>query len=435
MWSVEQALERILAQVEPLPAERVSLLEALGRVLAEDVIADINVPPFTNSAVDGYAVQAKDTTSATLESPVLLQTLSEVMAGTLAEETITPRTAARIMTGAPVPAGADAIVMVEDIRLSEAGTVAILEAATPGQHLRYVGEDIQLGEVVLQAGTFLRPAEIGMLATMGRATVATIRPARVAVLSTGDEVVDIEEGVVPPPGKIRNSNRYALAALVQEVGATLHSLTHVPDEPEATEIALAACSGLPHPSSKDSSPKVGGQGGEGSEGDIRSSTPADVIVTAGGVSVGDRDFVKPALEKLGTLDLWKVAMKPGKPLAFGRIGETLFFGLPGNPVSAMVTFELFVRPALWKLAGRKESDLARKEVQAVLQENVSHVPGRREYVRAITITQNGQFVTRPTGAQGSGILHSMVRANSLLILPEESLGLTAGTSVAVLLLE
>lgn len=407
MWTVEQALEAILARAGRLPEERVPLLESLGRVLAEEIAADIDVPPFDNSAVDGYAVRAEDTAGATPDAPALLRTLADVPAGALAAEAVTAGTAARVMTGAPLPPGADAMVMVEDTRPAEAGRVAILEAARPGDHIRRAGEDVPRGTVVLNAGTRLRAAEIAMLATMGRATVRTVRPAKVAVISTGDEVVDIEEGVIPPPGKIRNSNRYALAALVREAGAIVHSLTHIPDEPTATEAALRAVS----------DPQTG----------------ADVIVTAGGVSVGDRDFVKPALERLGRLELWKVAMKPGKPLAFGGIGDALFFGLPGNPVSAMVTFELFVRPTLWKLAGR--ADLHRPQVRAVLTEAVPHTPGRREYVRAITTTQDGQFVTRPTGAQGSGILHSMTRANSLLIVPPESAGLAAGETAAVLLLE
>ncbi|HZO91788.1 MAG TPA: gephyrin-like molybdotransferase Glp [Chthonomonadaceae bacterium] len=409
MFTVEEALEAILRSARRLPSERVPLLESLGRVLAEDIAADINVPPFDNSAVDGYAVRAADTAGATPEAPVLLRTLADVPAGELARETVTEGTAARVMTGAPMPPGADAMVMVEDTRPAGAGQVAILEAAQPNQHIRQAGEDVRRGEVVLRAGACIRAAEIAMLATMGRASVPTVRPPRVAVISTGDEVVDIEEGVAPPPGKIRDSNRYALAALVREAGAVLHSITHIPDDLAATEAALRACAD-----------PVGG---------------ADVLVTAGGVSVGDRDFVKPALERLGRLDLWRVAMKPGKPLAFGSIGKALFFGLPGNPVSAMVTFELFVRPALWKMAGRDESELARPQVQAVVLEDVPHAPGRREYVRAVTATEGGRFVTRPTGAQGSGILHSMTRANSLLIVPQDSPGIPAGETATVLLLE
>jgi molybdopterin molybdotransferase len=407
--TVEETQEAIRRRVRRLPVEQVPLLEAPGRVLAASVTADIDVPPFDNTAVDGYAVRAADTAGAGPETPVALRTLADVPAGVTGQEAVTAGTAARIMTGAPVPPGADAIVMVEDTRRTDDGRVEILEAAQTGQHVRRAGEDVPKGTEALLAGTFLRAAEIAMLATMGRATVPTFRPARVAVISTGDEVVEIEEGVAPPPGKIRNSNRYALAALVREAGAVVHSLTHIPDELDATLTALRACA----------DPQTG----------------ADLIVTAGGVSVGDRDFVKPALETLGTLELWRVAMKPGKPLAFGSIGDTLFFGLPGNPVSAMVTFELFVRPALGKMAGRAEDELARRQVPARLLEAVAHAPGRREYVRAMTTVQDGQFLTRPTGAQGSGILRSMTLANSLCIIPEESSGVAAGETITVLLLD
>jgi molybdopterin molybdotransferase len=407
MWTVEDALTRILSQAERLSVERIALLDAPGRSLAEDIVSDMRIPPFDNSAVDGYAVRAEDTAGAGEKTPVLLRTLTDISAGVLPTEAVEPGTAARIMTGAPVPPGANAIVMVEDTRNPKPGTVAILEAAKAGQHVRRAGEDAHAGDLVLQAGTRIRSAEVALLAAMGRAQVAVFRPPNVAVISTGDEIVDIEQGVLPPPGKIRDSNRYALAALAREAGAALHSITHIPDDFDATEAAFRECADA--------------------------ETGADVIVTAGGVSVGDRDFVKPVLEKLGQLDLWKIAMKPGKPLAFGSIGRTLFFGLPGNPVSAMVTFELFVRPALWKMMGR--APLERYSVQATVLENIPHTPGRREYVRAVTTTQNGQFVTRSSGAQGSHMLSSMAQANSLLIIPQDSPGLNAGEMATVLLLE
>jgi len=401
-----------------MPAVRLPLQEAHLRVLAEDVAADMDVPPFDNSAVDGYAVLAEDTTGATADSPITLRTLQDIPAGAMPTENITTGMAARIMTGAPVPDGATAIVMIEDTRQSVltvetqernsgGGTVAISEAARTGQHIRRAGGDVRRGEVVLFAGTYLRSAEIGMLATLGRTSVQCVRPPRVAIISTGDEVVAVEEGVVPPPGKIRNSNSIALAAMVREAGADLHSMHHIADDFEATIAVLRECA----------NPESG----------------ADVIVAAGGVSVGDRDFVKPALEAIGTLDLWRVAMKPGKPLAFGRIDDTLFFGLPGNPVSAQVTFELFVRPALRKMMGR--ANLLRPLVMATLTESVSHETGRREYVRAVTVFENGGFVTAPTGAQDSNRQRSLTLANSLLIIPQEAADLPAGTVVDVLLLD
>ena len=407
MRTVEEASEAILGRIERLPTERVPLLQSVGRVLAEAVCTDTDLPSFDNSAVDGYAVRAGDTLGATASNPCRLRTLNDVPAGAPAVQTVQAGTAARVMTGGPLPPGADAMVMIEDTGVAEAGTVEIRSAARPEQHVRRRGEEMRRGDPALSAGTLLRPAEVGMLATVGRATVPVYRQARVAVLTTGDEVAEIVEGRLPPPGHIRNSNRYMLAALVQEAGAALHSLTHVGDDLAATVAAFQALA----------APEAG----------------VDAIVTAGGVSVGDRDFVKPALEKLGRLDLWRVAMKPGKPLAFGSIGSTLFFGLPGNPVSALVTFELFVRPALWKMAGR--TDLNRPHVQAMLTHSVSHVPGRREYVRAFTTSAHGQFVTTPTGkAQGSGMLSSLTAANSLLIVPAEAATLPAQSVVEVMLL-
>ena len=407
MRTVEEAWEAIMGKVNRLPTEQVPLLQSAGRVLAEPACADTDVPPFDNSAVDGYAVQARVTAGATAAKPCRLRTLDEVPAGAPALQTVQSGTAVRVMTGGPLPLGADAMVMIEDTAVSEAGWVEIHAEARSEQHVRRRGEEMHRGAEALKIGTLLRPAEMGMLATLGFAAVPVYRQARVAVVTTGDEVVDIVPGEIPPPGHIRNSNRYMLAALVQEAGGALHSLTHVRDDLGAVEAAFRTLSAP--------------------------GTGADVILTAGGVSVGDRDFVKPALEKLGRLDLWRVAMKPGKPLAFGSIGNTLFFGLPGNPVSAMVTFELFVRPALWKMAGR--TVLERPRVQATLTHPVPHLPGRREYVRAVTRCEQGRFVTTPTGAlQGSGALSSLTQANSLLIVPTDAEMLPALSVVEVLLL-
>ncbi len=403
MRTVEEALSQILKAVKPGGTQRTPLLESLGLVLAEGIVSDIPIPPFSNSAVDGYAVRAEDTLGADRLRPVILKEAGEILAGQVSQESVASGTAMRIMTGAPIPPGADALVMIEDcVRLS-GNRVEIHEAAESGRHVRLQGEDIRQGEVVLSQGTLIRPAEIAMLATMGRSNVLTYRKPRVAVISTGDEVVEIETGIIPPPGKIRNSNRYALAAMVIEAGGIIHSLTHIPDDLEKTKEALRMCA------------------------------EADVIVTAGGVSVGDRDYVKPALEALGTLELWQVAMKPGKPLAFGRIGHTLFFGLPGNPVSAMVTFELFVRPALWKMAGRAEKLLTRMQVQAKLTHSIRHAPGRREYVRVSTFERDGELFATPTGAQGSGILRSMTLSDSLLIIPAEYEDMDAGEQAIVIL--
>jgi len=264
---------------------------------------------------------------------------------------------------------------------------------------------------VLQANTFIGPSEVGMLAMMGAASPLCIRRPRVAALSTGDELV--EPSLIPGPGQIRDSNRFALAALIQSNGAEVHSTQHLPDDLDITEHALRRCAGLD------------------------GSAPADIILTSGGVSVGDRDFVKPALEKIGTLSLWRVNMKPGKPIAFGSIprtdgGSTLFFGLPGNPVSTMVTFELFVRPALWKMMGRR--DLHRPRITATLAADVEHRPGRQEFIRATVGYAEAGWQAVPTGAQGSGILGSMLRANALIVAPADSGDIAAGTAVTAILI-
>lgn len=408
MKTVEEALEIILAQTLRRSEERVPLLDSVGRILSEGIASDIPLPPFDNSAMDGYAVRAEDVAGATPETPVTLRLIADIPAGVQPTETIVPGTAARILTGAMMPSGADAVVMQEETRPGEnASSIAVLEAVKPEQHVRLTGEDVACGEVILRAGARIRPQEIALLATVGKANVPTIRPPRVAVVSTGDEVVEIEEGVAPPPGKIRNSNQAVLAALVGQSGGTLHSLTHIPDDPEATENAIRI---LSHP-----------------------ETGADVIVTAGGVSVGDRDYVKPALEKLGTLELWRVAMKPGKPLAFGSVGDTLFFGLPGNPISAMVTFLLFVRPVLRKMAGYPETEWSLPSVTATVTEAIPHFPGRREYIRAhLSRSPEGGYHAEPTGGQGSSTLHSLHRANALLIVPEASEGVEPGEKLMAL---
>ena len=406
MKNVEDVLAMILAQARPLEMQRVPLLEAHGRTLAADMRADRDAPPFDNSAVDGYAVRAVDTHGANADASVRMKVTTSIAAGDAPSTApLLSGTAIRIMTGAPVPPQCDAIVMLEDTQTPDAENVLILEAAQAGQHIRAAGAMYSAGQIVLAAGTLIRAAEIGLLATFGQVEVSIFRPARVAIFSTGDELIEVDAPAAP--GKIRDSNRYMLAALVREAGAVIHSSVHLPDSLEATVTALqeAAQSG------------------------------ADIIITAGGVSVGDHDYIKPALEQLGTLDVWRVALKPGKPLAFGRIGETLFFGLPGNPVSAYVTFELFARPALWKMMGHPESSLARRMVQSRLTETVPHRPGRREYVRAVTTTDDTGFQSHLTGTQESHILSSVTQANSLLIVPEEAEDLAAGTIAFVLLLD
>jgi molybdopterin molybdotransferase len=403
MLSVEEALAAILSEVEPLPAITVPLDACCGLVLAEDVFADTDVPRFDNSAVDGYAVKSSDFTTGTV--PMTLRVVGDIAAGALDLPEVVSGSAVRIMTGAPLPPGADAVVMLEDTRV-QTDTVEILEAPGAEQHVRRAGRDVRTGDRVLARGETIRPAEIAMLATAGYAEVAVVRQPTVAIVTTGDELVDVERGTPPPAGRIRNSNRYALAALVRRAGGIMADARHVPDDLAATEEAFHALS----------------------TGDRR----VDVVIAAGGVSVGDRDFVKPAIERLGRIDLWRVRMKPGKPLAFGRISETLVVGLPGNPASAMVTFELFVLPLLLRLAGRADAELEPRIVRATTTQAVEHIPGRREYVRAVTRYIEGRYETCPAGDQGSAMIGSLTRANSLLIVPEERGDLAPGETVEVL---
>lgn len=400
MISVEEATKIVLENVGPLDAETVRLLDLPGRVLAEDISADINIPPFDNSAMDGYAVRAEDTAGASRENPRTLRVLEDLPAGTVASQSVQPGTAIRIMTGAPMPDGADAVIMVEHTEQMDDG-VKVLQEVKVGENVRPVGEDVKQGEVVLHKGTRLRPAEIGMLASVGRDSAQVYRRPQVAVITTGTEVVEPSEPL--EPGKIRNSNRYSLASQVLHYGAEIHRLLHVQDEPEAVEAALQECSG------------------------------ADVFITSGGVSVGDYDLVKQALDKLGEIYFWRVAIKPGKPTVFGQIQGKPLFGLPGYPVSSMLTFELFVRPALLKMMGM--TDLELPQVTAQLTADLRHKPGRREFVRARTYWQDNKYLVDPIPLHGSGILKSMVLANSLIPIPEESTGLKAGEQVIVLLLQ
>ncbi len=401
MLQVEEALARVLDVIEPLGAEEVPILEALGRFLAQDVHADVDVPPYANSSMDGYAVLAADTAGASAESPARLRVTGEVAAGYVIETPVTPGTAIRIMTGAPLPPGADAVVKVEDTALDE-GWVQIFAEAPPGQYIRPAGEDVQQGALVLQQGTRVRPQEIGMLATLGHETVPVARRPRVAILATGDEVVEIDAALAP--GKIRNANSYSNAAQVLKYGG----------EPVLLGIARDRVVDLTE--------KIRAGLAQG----------VDLFLTSGGVSVGDFDIVKNVLAAEGEIDFWRVRMKPGKPLAFGQIASVPVLGLPGNPVSVMVSFETFVRPALLKMQG---ADWARPTVEATLADEIVHKDERRHYVRVHVELGEGEYRAHLTGGQGSGILSSMVKANGFAIIPEDWTHAPAGARVAVILLE
>ena len=393
MLNYEQAIAEILDKVVLKPAVETPLPDTLGLVLAENVISLISLPPFANSAMDGFAVRADDVEYV----PVTLPISGEIPAGASVDQSLTPGTAMRIMTGAPMPKGADTVVPVEDTE-AEQDQVVIHELGRPGQYVRTAGEDVAAGDVVLTADSLIRPAEIGMLAAIGCTSVRAYSRPRVVIISTGDELVELGQEL--GPGQIYNSNGYALAAQVVEAGGVVTQRIHARDTPEALRAAFDACVG------------------------------ADVLLTSGGVSVGDFDFVKDVFAERGTVDFWRVAIRPGKPLAFGTWGETLFFGLPGNPVSSMVTFELFVRPTMLKMRGL--SELSRPLVQAQLTEAASHDAGRRSYQRAFAWREGDAWFVHPVGGQGSHRMRSMVRANALLILPHDISNIPTGEFATVM---
>jgi molybdopterin molybdotransferase len=398
--SIEEARARVLAEAQPLPPETLPLPDTLGSVLAEDIIASHDVPPFDNSGMDGYAVHAMDIVEAAPGCPARLPITETIAAGYVAKRPLARGEAARIMTGAPVPQGADTVVQSE-LTSEEDGFVLINEPVKPGKNIRRHGEDVATGDRVLAAGTPLGPAEIGVLASLGRPFVSVHKRPRVAIISTGSELVEVDQPL--GPGQIRNSNSYSLRALCRQMGVEAVPFGIVPDDYEATRKAIEA--GLEY----------------------------DMLLTSGGVSVGRFDFVKDVQAELGVeRRLWGVAMKPGKPLAFGVRGRTLVFGLPGNPVSAMVSFELFVKPALLRLMGHRRT--TKPLYTAVVEEDISNPDGRVYLVRVRAWREDGAWHISSTGAQGSGILKSMVGANGLAFIPGGTRGVKAGEQVEFLLM-
>ena len=398
--SVEQALDQVLAAVHVLEPEQVDLLEALGRVLAEEVRADRHIPPLANAAMDGYAVRAADLDT---KAPVRLQVVGQSPAGQVSALRVGPGQAIRIMTGAPLPAGADTVVQFEHTR-AEGQWVEVLKPPPAGANVRPAGEDVQAGEVVLRPGKRLRPQEIGMLAALGHLHVSVARQPRVAILATGDEVVPPDEA--PGPGQIRDANSYTVAAQVVRWGGVPILLGVARDREELVRRGVREAL----------------------------TRRADLIVTSGGVSVGDFDLVKRVLAAEGEMRFWSLAMKPGRPLAFGVVSGVPLLGLPGNPVAAMISMELFGRPALLKMQGC--ADGWRPSVRARLGEPVEHRDRRRHYLRVrLRPGADGVLEATLTGNQGSGILRSLVEADGLLIVPEESARLEAGALVDVMLLD
>ena len=401
MISVEAALEKILAHIQALGFEKVSLLESQGRVIAEDIYASRDIPPLDNSGMDGYAVRYEDIQRAASSQPVRLEIIEDLPAGFVSKKTLEKGQAIRIMTGAPIPRGADAVVQVEDTT-KEDRFAQILRAVPVGENIRRAGEDVGKGDRVISKGDLIRPAEVGMLASVGRSFVSVFQRPLVAILCTGEELVDVDGRL--DEAKIVSSNSYTLAAQVKDSGAIPIQLGIARDRKEDIEEKL------------------------------RQGIRADVLISSAGISVGDYDLVKDVLKDLGMeMVFWKVAMKPGKPLAFGTIAGKPAFGLPGNPVSSMVSFEQFVRPSLLKMMGHHQ--LFRPTIEAILKEDIQKEPGRRHYIRALVSFEKDRYFVTTTGAQGSGILRSMVRANGLVVIPENQEKVRAGEKVLVQLLD
>ena len=400
MLSTEEALRTMLECAERLRPVEVPLDEAAGLILADDIEARGSVPPFTNSAMDGFAVQASDIVSATTERPVRLRILEDVPAGTVAAGSVAAGTTMRIMTGAPIPPGADTVVQVELTRL-EGSEVLVLKALRPGTNVRLAGEDMKDGATVLRRGTLLRPGEVGVCAAAGHAVVSVYRRARVAILTTGTELVDVS--VVPGAGQIRDANAHSLRAQVGAIAAEPLVFPRVADTREAVRAAV-----------------------------MQALEQADVVLTNGGVSVGDYDFVKEVLEDLGAqLVFWRVKQKPGKPMAFWTLGSKYVVGLPGNPVSCMVCTEEYGRPMVRRMMGFPL--LYRPVRSAVLDETYAKGAdaGRTHFVRVRLHEQDGALRAVLTGPQGSGILTSMAEAEALAIIPEDVSTLEAGSLVEV----
>jgi len=399
-----EARQIVLDRIQPLAPCSLPLVEALGRVVAEDLHAPEPVPPFTNSAMDGFAYRADDGPGATDSEPVRLRVVGNLQAGQIPSGPVEPGTGLRIMTGAPMPVGADTVVPLELTRAS-GEWIELLKRPRTGANVRLAGEDIAQGSRFLAAGTILRPGEIGVLASVGFASVPVIPKVRVAVITTGDELVDCAQK--PGPGQIRDANTHALCAQLQAFGAEPRAFARVPDRREGVEAVLR-----------------------------EALATADVILTTGGVSVGDSDFVKPVLEAMGAEPVfWRVAQKPGGPLGFWLLEGKPVFGIPGNPVAAMLMVEEYVRPALRKRMGFGQ--LFRPERQGIMDTpwRKSGPDGRVHFLRVVVREEDGALHAALTGPQGAGILSSMLRANALAVISEDATEIPAGGSVRLHLTE
>jgi len=405
MIKFKAALSLILDSVEPIGDEDVKLTDAQGRVLAEDVYAKDNIPGFDNSAMDGFALKSSDTSWAAKNNPKVLAVIKDIRAGGIPKKILRHNQASRIMTGAMIPKGADCVVMVEQTRKIQSRPKELIEVYSKvslGENIRRRAEDIKKGELIIPGGTKLNCAQIGILASLGIPKIMVARRPKIAILATGDELVGVCQKL--PLGKVRSSNTYTLYSQVIKCGCIPKNLGLVKDNPIQLEKKILA--GL----------------------------DCDIILTSGGVSVGEYDLVKGILAKIGVkIKFWQVAMRPGKPLVFGKLKNTLIFGLPGNPVSGIISFEMFVRPAILALTGQKED--SKKEVEALLGQDVEKKRGFRYFLRAKTRWEKGGYCTTLSGRQGSAMLKPMSLANSLIILDEASGAVKKGTKVKVRLLD
>jgi molybdopterin molybdotransferase len=403
MKSVDQHMADVLADITALSPLDMRILDAQGCTLSDDVTAPWDLPPFTNSSMDGYAVRASDVVGASPASPVVLPVVGDIPAGYSGALAVSPGQTARIMTGAPMPAGADAVVPVEwtdgDIL-----RVSIHQAPSPDAYVRHQGEDAVAGSVVLAAGTRLGAAQIGLLAAVGRGRVVVRPRPRVVVMSTGSELVEPGEPIAG--GKIPDSNSFMISAAAQATGATAYRVGFVPDDPQTLVTTIE-------------------------DQLIR----ADLVITTGGVSVGAYDVVKEALGRMGTVTFDKVAMQPGKPQGFGHIGpdKIPIFTLPGNPVSAFVSFEVFVRPVLRRMLGHEPLD--RPTVRAVMMESIDSPAEKRQYLRGALRVEDGRYVVRPVGGTGSHLLAGLASADALIVIDEEVTRVESGDAVTVMMLE
>ncbi len=407
MIPLDEAQARIARDISTLPAADVPLAEARGLVLAENIFSVEAIPPFANTAMDGFAVRSSDTAGASAQRPISVPVVATVAAGAVAPRPLAAGEAMRIMTGAPIPDGADAVIMVE-LTEPDGDNVLLKAEVASGNHIRPAGDDLEKGTLIFGPGEVLSPAHLGVCASVGKEFVSVHRRPRVGVFSTGDELM---VGPTPlGPGQIRDSNRPSLLALVEEAGAIPVNLGLLRDDEKEIEDALRAAVGPD------------------------ATNPVDALITSGGVSMGDFDFVKQVLSRLGDLNWMQVAIKPAKPLAFGMLMGTPIFGLPGNPVSSMVSFELFARPSLLTMMGR--SDTARPTVAAIADEPMLRPPdGKTHFARVVAMPEpDGAWRVRYAGGQGSHQLTAMARANALAVLPDGS-GVQTGERVQVMLLD